>query len=124
MSSNRGPGYAKDPEHRVDLERERRRVRVRVNGELLADTTNAIALHETGRPVVLYIPREDVRMERLVRSRHHTRCPFKGEASYFNIIPNGAENGVWTYETPYDEVMPIKDHLAFYVTKVDPIEVG
>ena len=121
--SNSGPGYAKHPEHRVDLKRGPANVQVRVNGETIADTANAIAVYESGYPVVYYIPRADVRMDRLVRTPHHTRCPFKGEASYFNIIPNGAENGVWTYEQPYDEVLQIKDHLAFYVTKVDAIVV-
>ncbi|MDF2694886.1 MAG: hypothetical protein K0S65_3269 [Labilithrix sp.] len=96
-------------------------MKVRVNGETVADTDRAIALHENGYPVVYYIPRTDVKMDRLVRTPHHTRCPFKGEASYFNLIPNGAENAVWTYEQPYDEVLAIKDHVAFYPNKVDAI---
>jgi uncharacterized protein (DUF427 family) len=119
--ANSGPGYQKNPEHRVDLKPGPSRVEVRVSGETIADTANAIALHESGYPVVYYIPRSDVRMDRLVRTPHHTRCPFKGEASYFNIIPNGAENAVWTYEQPYDEVLAIKDHVAFYPNKVDAI---
>lgn len=119
MSS--GPGYKDHPEHKVELKPGPARVRVTVNGETVADTTHAIALHENGYPAVYYIPRADVKMDRLVRTAHHTRCPFKGEASYFSLIPNGAENAVWTYEQPYDEVLPIKDHLAFYPNKVDAI---
>lgn len=122
--SNRAPGFAKHPDHRIELEPERRRVRVMVNGETIADSTRTIALYENGYPVVHYFPRGDVRMDRLVRTAHHTRCPFKGEASYFNIIPNGAENGVWSYEQPYDEMLAIKEHLAFYRHKVDAIDVG
>ena len=121
--SNSGPGYKTHPEHRVELKPGPARVQVRVNGEMVADSARAIALHENGYPVVYYIPRADVRMERLVRTPHHTRCPFKGEASYFNLIPNGAENAVWTYEQPYDEVLPLKDHVAFYPNKVDAIVV-
>ena len=122
--SNSGPGYEKHPEHKIELKPGSARIRVIVDGEAIADTTNAIALHENGYPPVLYIPRVDVRMDRLVRTTHHTRCPFKGEASYYSIIPNGAENAVWSYETPYDEVLPIKEHLAFYPNKVDAITVA
>ena len=122
--SNSGPGYKSHPEHKVELKPGPARVRVIVNGETIADTTNAIALHEASYPPVLYIPRADVQMDRLVRTTHHTRCPFKGEASYYSLVPNGAENAVWSYEAPYDEVLPIKEHLAFYPNKVDAITVS
>ncbi|HYQ95037.1 MAG TPA: DUF427 domain-containing protein, partial [Burkholderiales bacterium] len=36
-------------------------------------------------------------------------------------LANGAENAVWTYETPYDEMSVIKERLAFYPDKVDSI---
>jgi len=29
---------------------------------------------------------------------------------------------VWSYESPYDAVAPIKDHLAFYRDRVDSFE--
>ena len=47
---------------------------------------------------------------RLVRSEHHTDCPFKGQASYYSL-EDGPDNAVWTYEQPYDEMLAIKDHL-------------
>jgi uncharacterized protein (DUF427 family) len=59
-------------------------------------------------------------MERLVRTDHHTDCPFKGQASYYSL-KDGPENAVWTYEQPYDEMLAIKDHLAFYPDKVDTV---
>jgi uncharacterized protein (DUF427 family) len=31
-------------------------------------------------------------------------------------------NAAWTYETPYEAVAQIKDHLAFYPSRVDAIE--
>ena len=67
-------------------------------------------------PVVYYIPRKDVRMDRLVRSSHSTHCPFKGDASYFSVV-GGPENAVWSYESPYDEMLAIKERLAFYPDK-------
>jgi uncharacterized protein (DUF427 family) len=61
-------------------------------------------------------------MDRLTKTKLSTYCPFKGHASYFSFV-GGAENAVWSYEQPYDEVLPIAEHLAFYPDKVD-IQVG
>jgi len=96
------------------------RVRVKLDGEVIADTRDAIRLEEGDYPAVYYFPRKDVKMDRLVRSKHQTVCPFKGTASYYSLA-NGAENAVWTYETPYDEMSVIKERLAFYPDKVDSI---
>jgi len=96
------------------------RVRVTVNGEIIAETKEALELKEGDYPAVYYIPRKDVKMDRLVRSSHKTHCPFKGDASYFSL-KNGPENAVWTYEQPFDEMSLIKDRLAFYPDKVDSI---
>jgi uncharacterized protein (DUF427 family) len=101
------------------------RVRVTFKGEVIADTRDAIRMEETMQgstpaPVVYYIPRKDVKMERLARTSHRTYCPFKGHASYFSLA-GGAENAVWSYEQPYDEVSAIRDALAFYPDKVDSI---
>lgn len=71
-----------------------------------------------------YIPRADVDFGLLERTDHSTYCPFKGDASYYSIRTGDgvAENAVWTYEAPHDAVAEIKDHVAFYPTKVDAIE--
>jgi uncharacterized protein (DUF427 family) len=123
--SNSGPGYTRHPEHRVEVERANERVTVRFNGEVIADSTNAIRLREADYPPVYYVPRRDVRMDRLIRTEHHTYCPFKGDASYFSLSSGRtAENAVWSYETPYDEVIAIKDHLAFYPDRVDSISAA
>jgi uncharacterized protein (DUF427 family) len=122
MSNNSGPGYAKHPEHRVGLEHANERVIVTFDGEVIADTTDAIRLREATYPPVYYVPRRDVKMDRLIRTEHHTYCPFKGEASYFSLSSGRrAENAVWSYEKPYDEVIDIKDLLAFYPDRVDSI---
>ena len=124
MSSNSGPGYKKHPEHRIGMKPAGVRVQVTFNGEIIADSQDAIKFEETGYDAVYYLPRKDVKMERLSRTTHRTHCPFKGEASYFTLS-NGrtAENAVWSYEQPYDEVSVIKDRLAFYPNKVDSITI-
>jgi uncharacterized protein (DUF427 family) len=121
---NKAPGFAKHPDHRVDLASEPVRVRVTFNGEVIADSRDALTVRETGYEPVYYLPRADIRMERLERTQHHSRCPFKGEASYWSVRVGDriAENAVWSYETPYDEVLGIKERLAFWKGRVDAIE--
>jgi uncharacterized protein (DUF427 family) len=120
--NNPAPGFKKYPDNRITAKPAGVRVRVTFNGEVIADTKNAIALEESMRgstvaPVVYYIPRKDVKMDRLTRTTHSTHCPFKGDASYFSLR-DGPENAVWSYEQPYDEMMALKDLLAFYPDKV------
>src|SRR5215831_15831829 len=121
--SNSGPGFKQHPNHRITTRPAGVRVQVKIKGEIVADTRNAIEMDEPHvgsvvAPVVYYIPRQDVKMERLERSTHQTYCPFKGQASYYSFV-GGPENAVWSYEQPYDEVMSIKEHLAFYPDKVE-----
>lgn len=100
------------------------RVVVRLGGDIIADSTRALAMRYPGTPDVQYIPREDVDMAKLTRTTHATYCQYKGDASYWSIRsgPRTAENAVWSYETPYEQVAPIKGHLAFYADRVDAIE--
>ena len=128
MGTNSAPGFAKYPGHRIGIKPAGVRVRVTLEGEVIADTRDAIQLEEamegsTVAPIVYYLPRKDVRMDRLARTEHTTYCPFKGKASYFSIA-GGAENAVWSYEQPYDEMAALKELLAFYPDKVDSIEVS
>ena len=127
-TGNPAPGFEQYPGHRVSARPAGVRVRVTLGGEVVADSTNAIALEEgegpkTVAPVVYYLPRADVKMDRLVRSTQKTECPFKGEASYFSFR-NGPANVAWSYETPYDEMSSIREMLAFYPDKVDAITTG
>jgi uncharacterized protein (DUF427 family) len=120
VSSNSGPGYKKHPGHRIETKSADARVKVTLKGDVIADSRDAIQLNEADYPIVYYIPRKDVKMERLRRTSHHTYCPFKGHASYYSFV-NGPENAVWSYEEPYDELLVIKEHLAFYPERVDSI---
>jgi len=121
-----GPGFAKKPEHTITLEREGKRVSVVFNGETIAETTDAITLHEANYPPVYYLPREAVRAEVLTPTDHSTHCPFKGDASYWTIKvgDKASENAVWSYEIPFDEVVEIRNHMAFYADRMDAIHVA
>ncbi len=116
-----GPGYEKHPEHTVELNRDHRRVRVMFHGEILADSSNVIMVHEAGYPPVAYIPRSDVRTEFLSETSRETHCPFKGYASYWSIKVGGetAENAAWAYPRSYEEVTELADCIAFDKRFVD-----
>jgi uncharacterized protein (DUF427 family) len=125
MSANSGPGFKTYPRHRVVASPADGHVQIRFKGDIIADTREAIRLDETFEghvlaPVLYYIPRKDVRMEQLVRTSHQTYCPFKGQASYYSL-KDGPENAVWSYEQPYDEMLMLKEHLAFYPDKVETV---
>jgi uncharacterized protein (DUF427 family) len=112
------------PDHPITIEHNPSRVVVKVAGKIVADTRRALTLREASYPGVIYIPREDADMALLARTDHSTYCPYKGDASYYSIEPGGERsiNAIWTYETPYDAVAQIKNHLAFYPDRVDSIE--
>lgn len=109
------------PDHPITISPAAGRVTVSANGTAVVDSTRALSLKEASYPAVLYIPRDDARMDLLVRSTHTTYCPYKGDCSYYSIPALGArgENAVWTYEQPHDAVAAIAGHLAFYPDRVD-----
>jgi uncharacterized protein (DUF427 family) len=114
------------PDHPIMIERNPKRVVVKIGDRVIADTKAALALKEASYPVVQYIPRQDVNMALLERTDRSTYCPYKGDASYYSI-PLGGErstNAIWSYEAPYEAVAEIKDHVAFYPDRVDSIEIG
>ena len=124
-TANPAPGFKKHPGHEISARPAGKRVQVKLNGEVIADTRDAIALEEamggsTVAAVVYYVPRNDVKMERLERTAHQSYCPFKGSASYYSL-KDGPANAVWSYEQPYDEMLAIKGLLAFYPDKVELI---
>ncbi|HWE34901.1 MAG TPA: DUF427 domain-containing protein [Solirubrobacteraceae bacterium] len=111
--------HPRDPYHRVDVLSTGRHIRVSLDGELLAETTRALAVFESNLPARWYLPREDVIAE-LEPSETITRCPYKGEAHYFSVA--GVEGGkdlVWYYPHPFDEVGRITELVCFFNEKVD-----
>jgi uncharacterized protein (DUF427 family) len=127
--ANPAPGYAKKPEHRVDLLPEAKHVRVTFGDTVVADSSAVVRCEETGHGPVFYFPEKDVRLDLMHPTDHKTYCPFKGDCSYWTIeVPadggkKQAENAVWGYRTPYDEAIGLAGHYAFYPNRVDAIEV-
>ena len=64
----------------------------------------------------LYFPPNAVNWEHLQPSATRTRCPWKGEASYYDVVVQGATNtdAAWYYPEPKPAAANIKDHVAFW----------
>ncbi len=123
---SQSPGHRQHPEHRVREQRLGERLRVAIDGAVVADSTDVIKVDEDGNPPRYYFPRADVQMDRLEPSATTTKCPFKGEAHYFNWSSDGRrlQDVVWTYEEPYDEHADLRDRLAFWDEKSSEIEIS
>jgi uncharacterized protein (DUF427 family) len=113
-----------DHDHPIRIVPHPARLRVIWNGKVIADTMDALTLHEASYPQVAYIPRTDVDMTLLTKSAAKTHCPYKGDAQYFSLQFGGltAKNAVWSYETPLPSVSSIARHLAFDPKQVEFIE--
>lgn len=98
-----------------------RHIEVSVGGHKLAESDRALRLEETGLPPRYYIPRADVRTDLLQPSARTTRCPFKGQASYWSARAGGEvyEDLVWSYETPIPAAAQIAGLMCFYNERVE-----
>ena len=108
-------------EHRVDIERCRGRVSATYAGETIADSARALMVRETGHPPAVYFPVADVAMRRLRATDRRTRCPWKGEASYWTVAVGGGEagNAAWGYPDPVPAAAGLKGHIAFYADRIE-----
>ena len=113
------------PDHPITISPVGGKVRVTVAGRIVAESRRALRLEEKGYPPAYYFPRSDADMSLLVPTTHYTYCPYKGDCTYYSTPVGEAksEYAVWTYEKPHEAVTEIKEHLAFYPSRVDAIEV-
>ncbi|THH31467.1 hypothetical protein EUX98_g2709 [Antrodiella citrinella] len=90
-------------------------VKVTLNGTVVAEAANP--------PVVegnYYFPPDSVKMEIFSKSNTTSECPWKGLASYYNASVGGntVKDVAWYYPAPKSKAENIKDHVAFYKSKV------
>ena len=113
------------PDHPIKISPAEGKVRVTVAGRIVAESAQALRLEEKGYAPAYYLPRSDADMSLLVRTKHYTYCPYKGDCMYYSIPIGGSksEDAVWTYEKPHEAVAGIQEYLAFYPSRVDAIEV-
>ena len=83
-------------------------------------TWNNAVLAETEDTVVVegnhYFPPESIHRELFRDSATHTTCPWKGEASYYDVVVNGEVNkdAAWYYPNPKQAAKNIEGRVAFW----------
>jgi uncharacterized protein (DUF427 family) len=114
-------GHPRNPYHRVDCLRSRRRLRVEAAGVTLVDTDETLAVYETALEPRLYVDRQFVRSDVLETSTTHTYCPYKGTATYWSarIGDEVLADVAWSYEDPLPESLPLRRFLSFDEKRVE-----
>ena len=86
-------------------------VTARWNGETLAESDDTIVVEGNH-----YFPRDSIVAEYFFENPRHTTCPWKGEASYFDIIVGGQTNpgAAWYYPSPKPAAADIEGRVAFW----------
>ncbi len=113
--------HPRDPFTRVDIIASSRQVQIELEGQVLAESRRPMLLFETGLPTRYYLERADVRGERLRPTETHTRCPYKGIASYWSVAVGDRTipDLVWSYLDPIPEAAKIRGLLCFFNERVD-----
>jgi uncharacterized protein (DUF427 family) len=98
-----------------------KRMRATFAGETVLDSTQAKLLHEHGHLPILYFPVADIREDVLEATDHSTRCPWKGDASYWSVRVGDrvAENAMWGYLDPVAGAPPLAGYRALYWNAMD-----
>lgn len=81
------------------------------NGTLVADSDHTILVEGNH-----YFPPEAIVPGHFRDSSEHSYCPWKGEASYYDLAVGDEVNpgAAWYYPEPLSEAEPIKDYVAFW----------
>lgn len=106
-------GHIRDPYHRVDARPTSRRYRVRIGDTVVADTTAAFVVSETGGDNRVYIPAIDVTVMAFERSATTTHCPHKGDTTYWHHSPTSSSDVAWSYPAPLEEATRIAGYWCF-----------
>jgi uncharacterized protein (DUF427 family) len=81
------------------------------NGVILAESNDTIVIEGNH-----YFPRASIDTQYFQESDTHTVCPWKGQASYFNVVVNGQTNkdAAWYYPNPKPAAAEITNYVAFW----------
>ena len=101
-------------------------VRVEFAGRVLAESADALQIQETSHPPTVYIPPADVDLALLVPTPRTSGCEWKGRAVYYDLDVDAlrSEDAAWAYPDPRPAYLALKDHLAFYPSRVDACWIG
>ena len=81
------------------------------NDAVLADSKDTVIVEGNH-----YFPADALRREHFRASNHHSSCPWKGTASYYDVLVGDAvnANAAWYYPTPKDAARQIAGRVAFW----------
>ena len=102
-----------------------KRIQVAHGGVVIADSVRALRVLETSQPPAYYLPKADIAMEHLFRTKARTFCEWKGAATYWavQVGDDTVLDAAWSYETPLRPFLAIEGHLAFYAQKLERCSV-
>lgn len=103
------------------LRPEPRRVVVAWNGEIVADTSDALALQETASPPTIYLPPRDVRTGLLVEAGPGSHCEWKGPATYWDVVVghDTQSAAAWNYPRPKPAYRDLAGWFSFYPARFE-----
>ena len=107
------------------LEPSSQRVQVIHRGRVIAESGRTLRVLETSHPPVYYIPPADIAMASIRPStRRGSVCEFKGTASYWSLVLEEepslqVADVAWSYPRPLAPYSALRDHLAFYASRMD-----
>ena len=86
------------------------------NGALLAESDDTVIVEGNH-----YFPPESVNTEFFEANDRHTTCPWKGVASYYDVVVDGevSQGAAWYYPQPKEKAAHIRNHVAFYQGRVE-----
>jgi len=103
-----------------------REVVVRCGDLIVAATRRAIRVLETASPPTFYLPWSDVTPGLLEPAAGTSWCEWKGEARYWTLVSAGlrVERVAWSYPEPRPAFAAIREHVAFYASRLDCFVAG
>jgi len=105
--------YAARPDYRVDLLARTNLMTARLGDAQLAASDECLVVDEQDHGLVVYFPPGSVDFSLLEPVDLHTRCPFKGQASYWRAPGHDRPWVAWSYPAPYPQVARIAGYIAF-----------
>jgi uncharacterized protein (DUF427 family) len=90
-------------------------------GVTIAETHRAYRVLETSHPPNYYFPPDDVAPDVLAPALGTSFCEWKGRAHYFSVRVGDRveEEAAWAYATPSPAFASLRDHVAFYASRMD-----
>ena len=107
------------------VEKTTERVVIRLGGEVIVDTRDAVRVLETSHPPAYYLPRSAFAEGTLELAPGSSMCEYKGAAKYLSIRSGDtvAEGAGWYYPSPFPGFGELADRVSLYPALMDSVEV-